>query len=393
MQKEFTKNRKKILFKERIPKLYDWFSLEFLTTLKTASDDFLEKELRYKLVSISEDHNLLYTKEPYFVSNIKIAKEQAVAIRLSKDAVDIFLGAALGKSNKNFDLSEMSEIEQKILLAFNDFLYKRVQKSLKLPKTREERNNLKDLNAVNLIFFVKNNAEKTGKIILSLPIAALEPKELLSDENNSYNFNLMDFKASKTLVDIKVGSSKINLQDVKNLESDDIIVLDKSDPKKMELVINNQKIEIKVSPDPSLMMGLNDDGGDEMEHNNMEIKDVWDSIQVEIKAEFEKVNISLGELKQISEGLVVDISSVFDNKVNLKVENRVIASGELVIINDRYGVKVDKIFKEEKQTASVEAQAPKAVKEQTIEPPIQAEEEISEEDFDYSDFDIEDENI
>ena len=34
---------------------------------------------------------------------------------------------------------------------------------------------------------------------------------------------------------------------------------------------------------------------------------IWDNILVDISAEFEGVKISLGEIKQISEGLVVDI--------------------------------------------------------------------------------------
>lgn len=70
---------------------------------------------------------------------------------------------------------------------------------------------------------------------------------------------------------------------------------------------------------------------------------LWDSIQVDMSAVFEKVKISLGELKNIEEGLVVDISSVYDNKVYLQVGDKTVAHGNLVIINDRYGVQISEI--------------------------------------------------
>ena len=136
---------------------------------------------------------------------------------------------------------------------------------------------------------------------------------------------------------------------------------------------------------------------------------MWDTIQVDIGAEFEKVKLTLGELKQISEGLVVDIGSVYDNKIDLKVEDKIVASGELVIINDRYGVKINQIFTEEKNEASQNAQLAQEevdADEENIEQMFNEEQqamqaqqqmpqddEIKEEDFDYSDFDVDEEDL
>jgi formylmethanofuran dehydrogenase subunit D len=71
-------------------------------------------------------------------------------------------------------------------------------------------------------------------------------------------------------------------------------------------------------------------------------------------AEFETIKISLGDLKDIQEGLVVDVSSVYNNNVSLKVGEQVVAEGELVIVNDRYGVKVTKVTADKYKTDSVE---------------------------------------
>lgn len=108
---------------------------------------------------------------------------------------------------------------------------------------------------------------------------------------------------------------------------------------------------------------------------------LWDSIQVDMSAEFDKVKVTLGELKSIEEGLIVDICSVYDNKVSLKVGGKLVASGELVIINDRFGVRIEKVNDSDKAPQN-EAPAGDGAQE--------APAENSGDDFDYSDFEVED---
>ena len=113
-----------------------------------------------------------------------------------------------------------------------------------------------------------------------------------------------------------------------------------------------------------------------------------------------RVKLTLGELKQISEGLVIDVGSVYDNKIKLRVENQVVATGELVILNDRYGVRIENVKKNKEE-------APKATPKKAVAqtPAVQptgkaapkktkpAPDKEGDENFDYSDFEIEDESI
>ena len=125
-------------------------------------------------------------------------------------------------------------------------------------------------------------------------------------------------------------------------------------------------------------------------------------------AEFDAVKIKLGELKDIEEGLVVDLTSLYDNKVTLKVEGKPIASGSLVIINDRYGVKVDNVIaqtggvsssgqtfenseEDYSQNQNPEDEYENSGSEEQGEDSLPQGEE--DEEFDYSDFELEDENI
>lgn len=129
---------------------------------------------------------------------------------------------------------------------------------------------------------------------------------------------------------------------------------------------------------------------DENSENNF---NMWDNIQVDMGAEFEKVKITLGELKQMSEGLVVDIGSVYENKIDLKVENKIIASGELVIINDRYGVRIDEIYTDSDEKEPDADEAVHSPEEQPSGSHGANQQQNDEEDFDYSDFDVEEEDI
>ena len=75
--------------------------------------------------------------------------------------------------------------------------------------------------------------------------------------------------------------------------------------------------------------------------------------------------------------MIVDICSVYDNKVSLKVGGKVVASGGLVIINDRFGVRIENISEsnpaQEYNQSATEG----------------GEDGQPAEDFDYSDFEVE----
>ena len=144
----------------------------------------------------------------------------------------------------------------------------------------------------------------------------------------------------------------------------------------------NFSYEFKVNPDPSIMLDLDEDEHD-TGSETMSDKNMWDDIQIEVSAEFDKVKMSLGELKQMTTGMVIDLADAFNDKISLLVEDKIVAKGDLVIINDRYGVRLTEIIAEPSQGApakaeSQQAQAPKAENNQN-----------AEEDFDYSDFDDE----
>ena len=73
--------------------------------------------------------------------------------------------------------------------------------------------------------------------------------------------------------------------------------------------------------------------------------------------------------------------SVYDNKVSLKVGGKIVALGDLVIINDRFGVKIEKV------NDTTSSPSNPASEENSIEETENGNNQT--EDFDYSDFEVE----
>jgi len=367
----------------KLNNVFSWFQSEVLTKIQEESLNFWENQFDWKLIGIFTDANVLTFGEEFFVTKIKLNKKNSVVLKLSKTAVEIFLDKIFQKKEEteNFKFEDMTELEAKILTEFNNAIYNSFSEKIE-PKTEESDEDYQ------LTFYI-NDGDKLGKYLIIIPNNCINPESLsLTDDVFTEN----NFLSSITYVDIKVGDTKLDLKDLQSLENGDYIVLEDSNINLMELIIQGERTQIQISPEPSLIVNIDNNGSKNMDNIT---KNMWDSIQIEVGAEFEKVKMSLGDLKQISEGLVMDIGSVYENKINLKVEEKIIANGELVIINDRYGVRINEVFSEEKEDMEINENL-----EENLDEMMDSDEEMPQEnsdenneDFDYSNFDIEDENI
>lgn len=392
-----TKSETKLSERDELYAQYNWFSHSFLDSIQIATNEFFSELFDFKLISVSKNINILFQGDDYFVTKIRIDKHHDVFFRASEDAVKIILDEILGQ-NKKFKITNITELEAKIISSFNDYLYGSISRFLlpSPPKTQKRRN----FDAIQLTFFIKQKqAEEGAKVIVSLPQVLLLPQKLQAEVEK---FDNTSFPKSKLDVKIKVGKTKFYLKELKNLEKDDIVVFEDSDVSTMRLVYKGFETDFRITPNPGILTSIdNDNGGHNMDRNALS-QSLWDEIQVEMGAEFEKVKITLGELKNIEEGLVLDLSSVYDNKITLKVEDKIIARGELIIVNDRYGVKIDEVLADEPAPevhhdsfASFAGQHEdshqgEAIIEETA--PVQEAANVEEE-FDYSDFELDDQDI
>ena len=382
-----------LLFKE-----FDWYEKVFPEIISQAWDEFFDPNFKLKFIALSKNLNCLMEKDACFVTKIKINDEYDIFFRLNDVAVDVMLTTSLGKSKNKFNLNKMTDLEVKVITSFNDYVFEALKDNIKTPPQTE----LKRLNfdVINLTFVVKSNDEHikpVGKFMVSIPLALLEP---VAVESSSEKFSKEDFDMSELDAKIMVGKTSFSLFELKNIESGDVVVFENSSIRNVVAVVGGQELEVNLNPNMDILVTDEDSGGEDMGDTD---KNIWDSIAVDMSAEFESVKISLGELKNIESGLVVDLASLYNNKVTLKVENKPIATGSLVIVNDRYGVKVEDVLAQSSGSVSPSSEVSSGAEgedydeqeqyssqEQGYEAQPQEE---GEEEFDYSDFELEDENI
>ena len=383
---------KSSLFKD-----YPWYYSNFYLELKKSLEEFFQKKFDVRFMGISSDENILFYGDEYFVNKIPVTKNGDFKVRLSSKIIECMLNNALGLDEKPFELKKLTDIEAMLIKSFTVFLYKRLEKNIE--KTEANKKVVQNSKECSFTFFLKSENKHIGKIIVSLP-DFLIGSIALSERKNV--FEISDFSNAEVKVKLAVGKSKIALNEIKVVEDGDIIVLENSDVNKMTVIWGEQECDFNINPNPGLIISIDNNGGNEMEEDtNIKSQNMWDSILVDIVAEFDNVKLTLGELKQISEGLVIDVGSVYDNKIKLRVENQVVATGELVILNDRYGVRIDSVKKSkeapkaEKKEQTVAKEKPAPAKKAATKAPKQEAptEEQNEENFDYSDFEIEDESI
>lgn len=408
------KTKKKIETSDILFEEYDWFKKLFPLALQKSSDGFFQPGLRCELIGISKNINLLQTKEPYFVTKVKIDKFYDMFLRISGEAAALLLNKGLGKLGRTFNINKLSELEGKVLTGFNDYVYKIIIQFFDPPPVVNfVRTNF---DVTHLTFIIKNEENgQAGKFIISIPDGRLSPKKV---ELTGDKFDYPEFYECHTDAHIEIGKTRFSVKELKDLESGDLIVLEDSNIQSVTLHIMDETKTVLLEPNMNINLPFDENNGGNEMGNDAETKNLWDSIEVDMYAEINPVKISLGNLKKIEEGLVIDVAALYDNQVTLRVENKVIGHGELVIVNDRYGVKITSIEqKKDSDTANLIQEALPAPTVQT-QPTAEKTDETSEytenesgqeqipmdenaegqqpagdEDFDYSDFELEDEDI
>ena len=354
------------IFFDELYKQFSWYDSVFTPVVKSCSSEFFFEGFEYKLASVSTNMNVLSQNDTFFVTKVKINAKNDVYIRISQDAINVILDKVLGKNNKRFDLTEVSELEARIITAFNDFLYESLAPNFTIEPNRRYNEIL------HLTYFVKSEiSDSAAKFIISVPKDILSPKEI---EISEPKFTDRDFLHSPVEVNLLLGTTSFPLAEIKRLDVGDIVLFENSNSSEMTLVCENIVQKFRVKPNEKIIEPYDMSGGNEMDNTNTNL---WDSIQVDMSAEFEKVKVTLGELKSIEEGLIVDLCSVYDNKISLKVGGKLVAAGELVIINDRFGVRIENVNSAEETSEEIQNETESIA------------EEGQEEDFDYSDFEVE----
>lgn len=374
---------------------FEAFENETTKAVKDAIEKYWEKDVTLSLQSINNFRELKEEKTlkgmDFFSSRISVENHKPVVIRLSKGFVHCFLDNALLYESQPFRLENMTKLELKILNNFCEFVYKKL-KTILMPSSKTKLTENSD-ETINIIYIVAVGDKTNARVVISIPKDRIPFKTL----TKKANFKDEDFLTSCTNVKIKAGTSKLTFEELKNLAGGDIILLENSIANKLILISGEVEQPFNIKINPALILNIDEDSEDsednydKIDNEVIMEKNLWDDIQIEVSAEFEKIKMTIGELKQITQGQIVDLGSVFDNEISLFVEDKKVAKGELLIVNNRYAVKLNKVIAPNgiQKKPEPPKEAPKApVQKQPAKPnpPIKPQQPVVEEEFDYSDF-------
>jgi flagellar motor switch protein FliN/FliY len=100
------------------------------------------------------------------------------------------------------------------------------------------------------------------------------------------------------------------------------------------------------APEPDPGMAQPDDGGGETEivRTARDLEAVFD-IPVQVSAVLGKATMQVNQLLKLGRGAVVELDRKVGEAVDIYVNNRLVARGEVVIVDERLGVTMTEIIK------------------------------------------------
>ena len=71
--------------------------------------------------------------------------------------------------------------------------------------------------------------------------------------------------------------------------------------------------------------------------------DVLQNISVSITVEVGRTQMKIRDLLRLTQGSVVELDRIAGEPLDLLVNNTVVAQGEVVLVNDRYGIRLTRV--------------------------------------------------
>lgn len=78
---------------------------------------------------------------------------------------------------------------------------------------------------------------------------------------------------------------------------------------------------------------------DEVKNSFIDDNDVIESIPVTLTVELGKTKLTFKQLKQLNHGSVVELDKLAGENFEIKVNGKLIGNGEIVVVNEKYGIR------------------------------------------------------
>jgi flagellar motor switch protein FliN/FliY len=88
---------------------------------------------------------------------------------------------------------------------------------------------------------------------------------------------------------------------------------------------------------------MSDENSNEMVEKDTINPDVLENIPVTLSIEVGRAVIKIRDLMRLTQGSVVELDRIAGEPLDLLVNNTVVAQGEVVLVNERYGIRLTRV--------------------------------------------------
>lgn len=323
--------------------------------------------VRLQLLSVSFNSHYFWRSDDYHVSQLvlgdsghSVTPASAALLRISDMACAALLSKTLGDRTQPFSFKQMSPLEatilndlsRDILGCFTKHLFKKNVTSFEeepvhfvwMLEVQEPQKEDSTSSSVAPLCF--KEFFELGKIVLSVPPHALHlPKSTESADDVVDDFFFHVISDAR----ISLGTTRLPMSDVNHLEPGDWVVLEQSDSEVMAVMDPNTgacltfSVEIPARHRFTVPYTQEYAPMNTQAQNASDRQNLWDNLMIEVNAEFVPVKLPLKQLKQMSEGLIVEVGDLVNNRICLQVDGETLAWGELIIVGDKFGVRVTQV--------------------------------------------------
>jgi flagellar motor switch protein FliN/FliY len=320
-------------------------------------------EVQLTFFAVSDTMHYFWRLDDFHVSQLTLDTAQSglepatALLRLSDGACSALLTRVMGPRKTGFSFKQISPLEATVLNEFSRDLLAHFKKQLLRKPGKHHSNDtlhlmwVFTLEETSVLYQTTQQyqvALDLGKIILSIPLDAirLKPYPYASDSSQAMVPDAFFFQA-KGQARIFLGTTRVALADLEQLEPEDVIVLENSHANTMFVIEpesgeripfqseirQKQRLTIPYTQELAMM--------DTQQQSTISAKQaLWDNLMIEVGAEFEPIKLPLKQIKQMTEGLVIEMGDLVHNRIRLQVEDKVLAWGELIIVGDKFGVRI-----------------------------------------------------
>ncbi len=104
----------------------------------------------------------------------------------------------------------------------------------------------------------------------------------------------------------------------------------------------SQDLSLEEFPESTALAAFDDEG----DKTAADLAPVFD-VPVNISAVLGKANLSVAQLLKLGQGSVLELDRKVGEAIDIYVNNRLVARGEVVVVDDRLGVTMTEIIKSE----------------------------------------------